>query len=223
MNRCEYCNVVVEGQARCPLCGRKVSGTSVPTAIYPAYRDETRQTPRTKTAMKAAMFTIGAVGVCALVNLLTRTSTDGYWFLDIAVIFMYFWVLVLNTIKSKIMGSFKLMLQAGLVGLMLCVFDWNAGRGLWSVNFAIPIASMAFVALVTYIVFTRKLSWGEYIGYMVAVVLFGQGAVMGTMLGFAQFAWPGFMAAGYAAATFLMMLMFANGRYKEMRVRRFRF
>lgn len=223
MSRCEYCNVSVEGRESCPLCGRRLSGESGTAALYPAYKAETGEKPKKRTAYKAAAFTIGAVGACALINLLTRSSADGYWFLDIAVIFAYLWVLVLNTVKSKIMGSFKLMFQAGLVGLMLCVFDWNAGRGLWSVNFAIPFACIGFIAIVTYIVLTRKLSWGEYVGYMVAVALFGQGALTGVLLGFAHLAWPGFAAAGYAAATFLMMLMFANGRYKETRMRRFRF
>lgn len=223
MNRCEYCNVCVEGQARCPLCGRTVSAKGDCEALYPVNRQEIKDKPKTKIAKWAAVFTLGVVGVCALVNLLTRGSAGGYWFLDIAVIFIYLWVLVLNTVRSKIRGSVKLMLQAGLIGLMLCVFDWNAGRGLWSLNFGIPFASVGFVALVTYIVFTRKLSWSEYIGYMIAVLLFGQGAITSSMLGFTHFAWPGFMAAGYAAATFLLMLTFANGRYKETRMRRFRF
>lgn len=223
MNRCEYCNVSVDAQERCPLCGRPVDGESSAAALYPVYREEIKEKPKKKTMQKAALITLGAVGICALINILTRSNTDGYWFLDIAVIFGYLWILVLNTVKSKIMGSFKLMLQAGLVGLMLFLFDWNAGFGLWSLNFAIPFACIGFTAIVTYIILTRKLSWSEYIGYMIAVAIFGQGAVISSILGFTHFAWPGFLAASYAVTTFLLMLVFANGRYKETRVRRFRF
>ena len=222
MGKCEYCGVTVSGRDTCPLCGRKVRG-GTQNAMYPACRTDNREMPEKKRPCWPTLVTLLAVGVCAWINLMTRGSSGGYWCLDIAAIFAYLWVLVLHTVKSKTRGSLKLMLQACLIIAMLCVFDWNAGRGLWSVNFAIPFACIGLVFLATYIVMTRKLSWSEYIGYMVAVVLFGQMPVMGRLLGFTHFVWPSFAAAGYAVFTFLMMLLFANGRYKGERTRRFRF
>lgn len=222
MGKCEYCGVTVEGRAKCPLCGRKLY-KSTPNTMYPACRTDKNTAAEKRTPYWPALVTLGAVGICAWINLMTRGSAGGYWCLDIAAIFAYLWVLVLHTVKSKTRGSLKLMLQACLIIAMLCVFDWNAGRGLWSVNFAIPFACIGLIFLATYIVMTRKMSWNEYIGYMIAVLLFGQAPVMGIFLGFTHFVWPSFMAAGYAVFTFLMMLMFANGRYKDERARRFRF
>ncbi|WP_066688079.1 DUF6320 domain-containing protein [Christensenella intestinihominis] len=221
MGKCEYCGVTVKGSESCPLCGRPVQGKT--EKMYPACPADQNEIPEKRTPYWPAVVTAGVVGICALVNLVTRGSSGGYWCLDIAVIFAYLWVLVLHTVKSKTRGSFKLMLQACLIVAMLCVFDWNAGRGLWSVNFAIPFACIGMIFLATYIVMTRKINWSGYIGYMVAVALFGQIPIMGILLGLTHFVWPSFAAAGYAVFTFLMMLMFANGRYKDAQTRRFRF
>ncbi len=90
----------------------------------------------------------------------------------------------------------------------------ECGQGALVGNFAIPFACIGLVFLATYIVMTRKLSWSEYIGYMVAVVLFGQMPVMGILLGFTHFVWPSFAATGLCRVYILMMLLFANGRYK---------
>lgn len=228
MNRCEYCNVSVDGAlTTCPLCGRTVARGEKErkqAQSYPAYSMESREEePKKRPVYKATAVTAGVVGVCAWINLATRGVNGGFWCLDIAVIFGYIWLLVLNTVRSKIRGSVKLMLQAGIISLMLCVFDWNAGRGLWSVNYAIPIACIGLNFLVTYIVFTRKLSWREYIGYMIAVLIFGQTPFIGVLTGVTLVVWPSFTAGAYAIVTFVMMLICADGNYKESRAKRFRF
>lgn len=222
MGKCEYCGVTVRGSAACPLCGRKVRAQRS-EKLYPDGSADSPKAKNKRLPFWQAAVTLSAVGVCAWVNLATRGSTGGYWCLDIAAVFAYLWVLVLHTVKSSAQGSLKLSLQALLVMAMLCVFDWNAGRGLWSVNFGVPIVCAGFILLATYIVVTRKMSWSGYIGYMAAVALFGQIPVVSVMLGLAQIAWPGIAAAGYAVFTFLVMLMFANGRYKNELVRRLRF
>ncbi|MEF9987468.1 MAG: DUF6320 domain-containing protein [Christensenella sp.] len=224
MGKCEYCNVSVEEREVCPLCGRQV-GADKAAAPRPYPRCDTKieKASGAATICKAAAISVCIIAVCALINLLTYSVGGNYWFVDVAVIFIYFWVLILNTIRAKIAGSLKLMVQALVMGSLLCVFDGNANGGMWSVNFAIPIMCMAFVSLIMYIVVTKKLSWNEYIGYMIVVLLCGQGAVTGAILGIVRFGWLSIAAAGYAALTFLMMLIFANGRYKSTRVKRIRF
>ncbi len=224
MNRCEYCNVSVGGGVlNCPLCGRKVDGETGKERLYPSYGKEAREEPPKRTIYKMAAITLGVVGICAWINLATRGAAGGFWCLDVAVIFAYLWLLVLNTVRSKMRGSVKLIFQAGFIGGMLCVFDWNAGRGLWSVNYAIPIVCTGLIFLVTYIVFTRRLSWREYIGYMIAVLIFGQAPFVAVALDVTLVVWPSFTAAAYAVITFVMMLICADKKYKGSRARRFRF
>ena len=61
-----------------------------------------------------------------------------------------------------------------MISLMLIVFDLNAGGGLWSLIFGIPIEAAAMISLATYIVCKRKMLWSEYLlyGFMILVIGF---------------------------------------------------
>ena len=146
MNRCEYCNVSCgwgaddlsavwqDGRTR-----RKRKQKQAQS--YPAYGMESREEePKSVLYIKSGCGNRGRGGHMRVDQPCHARCERRFWCLDIAVIFGYIWLLVLNTVRPKIRGSVKLMLQAGIISLMLCVFDWNAGRGLWSVNYAIPIA-----------------------------------------------------------------------------------
>lgn len=222
MGKCNHCGVSVKGGSVCPLCGRLVE-ISEEERMYPACGSDAQETDGRRLPYWQILITFAAVGICAGVNLMTRGSTGGYWCLDIVAVFAYLWMLVLHTVKSAARGSLKLFLQACLVNAMLCVFDWNAGGSRWSIQFAVPIACIGFILLATYIVTTRKVSWNEYIGYMIVVAVLGQVPVFSVIFGFAHFEWIGFAAAGYSVVTILVMLMFAYTRYKNERTRRLRF
>ena len=66
MNRCEYCNVSVDGAlTTCPLCGRTVARGEKErkqAQSYPAYSMESREEePKKRPVYKAAAVTAGVV------------------------------------------------------------------------------------------------------------------------------------------------------------------
>ncbi len=228
MKNCEYCNVWVDENLKtCPLCARKLSGRqgAARQQVYPSYgtQNEKQVLPVGNGKYKALAITMLIIAVCAFINLLTRGETGGYWFLDVAVILAYIWVLVLHTIRSKARGSVKFFAQVGMIALMLIVFDLNAGGGLWSLLFGLPIETAAMISLATFIVCRRKMLWSEYLLYGFMILFIGFAPMVSVELGIVPMFWTFFMSAGYAVVTFLFMLMFANKQYKQTAVRRVRF
>ncbi|MEA5002945.1 MAG: DUF6320 domain-containing protein [Christensenella sp.] len=228
MRNCEYCNVRVdENLTTCPLCERKLTGQQGAEAkhTYPAYarKDEKYAAPAGNGKYKALVVTMLIVAVCAFINLLTRGEAGGYWFLDVAVVLGYIWVLVLHTIRSKARGSVKFFAQVCMISLMLIVFDLNAGGGLWSLLFGLPIEAVAMISLATFIVCRRKMLWSEYVLYGFMILFIGFAPMIAVQMGFVPMFWTFFMSAGYAVVTCLFMLMFANKQYKQTAVRRVHF
>ncbi|MEA4854753.1 MAG: DUF6320 domain-containing protein [Christensenella sp.] len=224
MKHCDHCNILIESESmQCPLCGRKLVGKDEPHC-YPPYEKlaGTEYKKRSKIGLMAVV-TAAILGACALVNILSRDVNGGYWFMDIAVILAYLWVLVLHTVKSHVRGSIKLFVQAVMISLMLLVFDLNAGQGMWSVRMGIPIVSSAMICIATFIVGTRKLNWNDYIAYGVVVLLIGLAPLTAVELGVAQMAWPFWFCASYGVVTFIFMMTRADRKYKESAKRRFRF
>ena len=225
MKRCEHCNVRVEGSV-CPLCGETLASDENKTKheAYPVYRvKKEAPAPNTGARYQALVVSMIIVAVCAFINLLTRGTEGGYWFLDIAVILGYILVLVLHTIRSKTRGSVKFFVQVVMISLMLIVFDLNAGGGLWSLIFGIPIEAAAMISLATYIVCKRKMLWSEYLLYGFMILVIGFAPMIAVEIGVVHMFWTFFMSAAYSLVTFLGMLMFANKKYKETAVRRVRF
>lgn len=225
MKRCEHCNVRVEGSV-CPLCGETIASgeNKKKYEAYPVYRVEKEElAPNTSARYQALVVSMAIVAICAFINLLTRGTAGGYWFLDIAVILGYIWVLVLHTIRSKMRGSVKFFVQVGMISLMLIVFDLNAGGGLWSLIFGIPIEAVAMISLAAYIVCKRKMLWSEYLLYGFMILVIGFAPMIAVEIGVVQMFWTFFMSAAYSVVMFLGMFIFANKKYKETAVRRVRF
>ena len=228
MKSCEYCNVRVDENLKtCPLCGKKLSGSAEGAVeqTYPRYGTQAAREalPAGNGRYFALAITMMIIAVCAFVNLLTRGEAGGYWFLDVAVILGYLWVLVLHTIRSKSRGSVKFFVQVGRISLMLIVFDLNAGSGLWSLLFGLPIEAVAMISLATFIVCRRKMLWGEYLLYGFMILFIGFAPMIAVEMGIVPMFWTFFMSAGYSVVTFLFMLMFANKQYKQTAVKRVRF
>jgi hypothetical protein len=226
MKHCEYCNIDVRGKAVvCPLCGRKLSGSLQNTEpVYPSYHSaETVKEERRGMAGKMLAVTVFILCSAVVMDLLTHTAAGGYWCMDIAAILGYLWVLVLHTVRSTARGFVKLLVQACMVSLLLVVFDLNAGGGLWSVSFAIPIQATAMICLATYIVLSKKMSWREYLCYGIADLCLGFAPMIAVQMRIVHMAWPFFLCASCAVVTFFLMLLCAERNYKEEETRRFRF
>ncbi|MEG1657239.1 MAG: DUF6320 domain-containing protein [Christensenellaceae bacterium] len=223
MNRCEYCNVKVdENLQRCPLCHRVLNEGACENT-YPQYDHSEKPNKKSYTAYKVGSALLIFIGVCALINLLTIRYTRNLWFLTVAAPIVYMWVLVQNTIKSKIFGGLKVLFQVFMMSLMLFVFDLNAGFKHWSVNYVIPFVIIAHIFLITYLVFTKKLMWNEYVMYIFAVIILGGAPMTLYSTGVSTQLIVSAITALYATLTFVGMMIFAEKSYKKDLLRRFRF
>ncbi len=219
MNRCSYCNVLVDSSSvKCPLCLRVVNPSPEPSQLqYPIY-PQVSKSRRIKT--KIALFTsIAVISICIFINLYVNRSN--LWFISVAAPILYTWLLVFNTIRSRFHVGAKILLQVVGVSTLVYLIDFAFGYHKWSVNYVIPFLVIVATLMITVIIFNKKMQWAEYMGFQVAVIALGFIPIIFYFLGIATVLWGCICSALYAILTLVFMLIFSNKSLKTEFISRF--
>ncbi|MGI5891896.1 MAG: DUF6320 domain-containing protein [Bacillota bacterium] len=221
MNKCDYCNVLVDEKLkRCPLCfkslgDKKQSGNS----LYPPY-NHINSKKRSSFGFKLALFaTIASISICTIVNLAIWQGS--FWTIYVIVSILYAWLLVKNTLMSKKPGGFKVLLQLVVVSAMLYIIDFLFGRNNWSVNVVIPFMIISAITFILIMVATKKMLWSDYISYIMAMIFLGFVPILLYILGISTLLFPSLLAASYAILALCGMFIFRDKQFKSEFIRRF--
>jgi RNA polymerase subunit RPABC4/transcription elongation factor Spt4 len=226
MNKCKYCNVFIdENLNKCPLCHQIISDNQMAynSVLYPIY-DIDKSLYVKRIIFKIWLF-LSIAGCCTviLLNVLTLNRSNNLWFLYIVVPTLYLWLLVKNTILSKMHTGGKILLQIISVSGLILVIDLNSGFYRWSVNIVIPIMVAVSTIFITVIVYSRKMLWNEYIGYAITLLFLGFIPVILYFIGVSNSIWASGFSALYSFLTLLFMFIFSNKRFKNEFKRRLHF
>lgn len=229
MKRCNNCRVLLqEEQESCPLCCQnsfeEVAGVDFGApSVYPAYNYK-KLMRRTQTLPKLLLFI--SIAVCALtlfINVTTWERYDKLWSLFVIVPVAYLWLLIGNTILSKMRGGGKIILQTIGLSCVVVLMDLNTGFQRWSVNIVIPMLVVTAIVLVMVIVFSRRLLWNDYIGYAITLMPLGFIPILLYVFGVSTSFWASASCALCALLSIIAMGIIAPKRFRTEVARRFHF
>lgn len=215
---CSKCNVYTN-QRYCPLCKSKLSDESEDRTYYPVY--EIKPQRRGFIQRLVLFITTFIVSTSLLINLLT--DAHQLWFLYILGPAFYGLIFINHTILSKAHTGSKIVLQVIVLSIMLFVLDAASGSSKWSIHYVIPFLVMIATLFVTIIVLRKPMKWGEYIGYLTAMVVLGFLPIMLFLSSWSVVLWPSAATALYAFLTLIGMILFSEKTMKNEIVRRFHF
>lgn len=232
MKQCKNCGVLLpDSQLACPLCHRSISASIpegkpsilIPNPYFPAYPQKRMRQLRAFLFRLFLFLTIAAGIITLFINWMTWDSAPRPWSLFVIIPLLYLWLLVGNTILSRMHGGAKIILHTlGLSGVLL-VMDLLTGYHRWSVNLVIPFLMIGATLLMTIIVFARKMLWNAYIGYAIAMIPLGFLPLLLYACRVATVFWACAAPAVYALLTILAMAIFARKKFKNEVIRRFHF
>ena len=129
MKQCENCGVLLpDNQLACPLCHRSIpssvpEGTPailIPNPYFPAYPQNRMRRLRAFLFRLFLFLTIAAGVITLFINWMTWDSAPRPWSLFVIIPLLYLWLLVGNTILSRMHGGAKIILHTlGLSGVLL--------------------------------------------------------------------------------------------------------
>lgn len=211
MNKCRDCNIeVIRGSYICPLCFKKVGEKSENTS-YPKYKEKIKD----RTVFNIFLFLSFAVTIiCFIINIMTFKNYKYPWSLFIFLIIVYLWILIRNTILSKMNGGAKILIQAFCISIITVIVDLNTSRIHWSVNYCIPFIISGAALLITLLVIIKKMLWNEYIGYLLALLFLCFVPIILYLFKIITVLWPSVVAATFAILTFISLMIFSNKKFK---------
>lgn len=222
VNRCDKCNVSVdENLKRCPLCQKSITDIDRKdeNLLYPKYKVDKQ---KGRLVFKYFLFmSIALASTTIFINLLTLKFYHELWFLYIVLAILYSWLLVRNTILSKMHTGAKILFQLFGISSILYIVDVNTGFNNWSVNYVLPFLLIGTTLLITIIVYTKKLLWSQYIGYAITAIFIGFIPIILYGLRVIDVFIPSAVSALYSILTLILMFVFSNKKFKDEFVRRF--
>lgn len=132
---------------KCPLCGTRIPGNDKEALDFP--RDWPLSAVLEKADAKGSLnlltiiFSIAAVvavGVIALIGILSEVFLDGYWISISSIVFSWITVLLFLLLKTRIYG-FIAAWNALLISFFLILSLWIP-FGSWMMNFILPAAGL---------------------------------------------------------------------------------
>ncbi len=108
-----------------------------------------------------------------IINLVTRKSGERLWFPYVAASMLYVFILIRNCILSKHNTAFKILVQMLSISILVYIIDYFSGYTGWSINYVIPILSVASSFTIVIVLLAKKVKYSEYIFCLISSVIIG--------------------------------------------------
>mgnify|MGYP006926044372 FL=1 len=206
---CKNCGVFVDGNPDCcPLCQGELEGEAESGAKYPHILP--KKDFFSLSVKIAVMLTVAAVVVCAVADYSITRAPFGWW-LYVAAGAISFWFSFSVAVKRRgniAKSIFFTTLTAALISIL-----WDLGTGwkAWSLNFVLPIASLAAMLAMAIIARIQNLPIEQYIYYLILDIIFGIVPLILIICGAVSFI-PLSLACVAASVLSLCALLIFNGK-----------
>ena len=220
MKFCDKCRIYIENpREQCPLC-QNVLITSDDTSPlidhYPRiplfHRDH-------RFLFNILLFiSILSSSISLIVNFFFQKQ--GWWSVIVTASFLYFWIAVLNQLRTRnsLIGISNSVII--LSGLAICI-DFMYGFTRWSFNYVIPALFLAALSAVLIISFLRKLRFTDFIIYLVITAFLALLPVVFMLTGLSTLFLPSFICILGGIFSFIAVFIFANSDVLDELKRRF--
>ncbi|WMM24874.1 DUF6320 domain-containing protein [Tissierella sp. MB52-C2] len=188
MNYCTHCEVKIrENQEECPLCGNMLSGISnnrhedIFPRIPPYYERHL--------AIRILLFiSVAAVAISFSINIIFPSNIN--WPLLLLFALVSIWLGVIALVQRRYHISKKIVRQVCIISLLGVFWDWKIGWIGWSLDYLIPITSIAAIITMYITAQIMKLSIREYITYALIDGLFGIIPILFLLFGWIKVIYP---------------------------------
>ena len=218
MSRCKQCNVeILDETERCPLCHSVLEKTVEVENMYPNVRTMTR-----RLALLSRIYLFVAILVEALLIYLNVLSdSEMFWSAIPGLAMLYGYLVLRYAILGKSGYKGKIIVLTLIAILMVVAIDFVVGYRGWSVNYALPSASLLVDAGILILMCINRRNWQSYMMWqifmilcsVVPLVLYAVGIVTAPLLALLAFA--------FSTALFLGTLIIGDRRARTELRRRF--
>lgn len=223
MKRCPSCKININTDRKtCPLCYdilEDVDDKQLEKPIYPLY---VRKKGKENLFLKSVIFVcIITTFLTLIINLVTRKSGERLWFPYVAASMLYVFILIRNCILSKHNTAFKILVQMLSISILVYIIDYFSGYTGWSINYVIPILSVASSFTIVIVLLAKKVKYSEYIFCLISSVIIGIIPFLLWIFKIVPVLWPSLFAACFSLMVFLGIIIFADKATKEEFKKRF--
>lgn len=215
---CKHCGVEVVGAARvCPLCHRPLDEDNL---NYPIIKKTGKKKSVTFSFVYILISLIASV-VCLTVNLVLPYQF--LWALPVVALLVYGFIIFVTVFSKRNAGT-KIFLQTAALVAVAYSLENLSPSVRWAATYAVPFLIVFSGILLMILSLTTKRA-GQYVLYLIIVVLLGSVPLIYNLVVGGEVLWPTIMCAVCSGALLIFALLYGflagNGVLKEEIKRKF--
>ena len=218
MKYCEKCKVkVAEDREQCPLCQGMLAGEydgcggtfpHIPT-IYRQFNLFFRI---------LILVSVAAVVISLAVNIIFPQG--GWWSVIVAAGVGSMWISLFVAIRKRKNIPKGLLYQVVVLSVLCVLWDWLTGWRGWSIDFVVPIVSVAAMAVMAILSKVLRLNIGDHIIYFILDGVFGVIPLVFFFTGCLHIPYPSIICVATSIISLTAILVFQGGNIRaELRRR----
>ena len=220
MRYCENCHIHIENpRESCPLCQNQLSSAASSEKLTEAFPAMESSFIKYKLLFQFLAFFSLIAGVGSLiVNLFFRNT--GWWSSIILAAIAYFWIAVVNLIRTKnSLGS--IARSAIILSVLLFLLDFLYGFSRWSVNYAIPALLVSGIIAVVTISIARGQDFADFVLYVLITSVSALLCFILLLTGVSTILWPSLVCSLCGFLSLIGIFIFADRNTIDEFKRRF--
>lgn len=217
MKHCDKCRVNVRGkELLCPLCQNTLSGPDEED-IYPVLPTIYKQYELFFKLL--ILFTVVAGISCVTVNLIIPDT--GYWSVFVVLGILCFWISLAFAIRKRHNIPRNIVNQVFILSLLSVGWDYITGRHGWSLDFVIPITSIAAMISLAVLAKIMKMPVGDYMVYLFSNIAFGMIPLIFYLAGWINVVVPSVVCIAISILSLSALILFEGKNMRMELVKRF--
>lgn len=212
MKYCSHCKVYIrEDREKCTLCGNVLDkeiekSEDVFPEIPPFYQSHL--------AIKILIFiSIVAVVVSFGINIIFPSSIN--WPILLVFGILSIWIGLIIVVQKRYHIPKKIMWQVVIVSALSIFWDFQTGWRGWSLDYVIPIASVAAMLIMYVTAKIMKLSIRDYVTYALIDGIFGIIPIIFIIFDLVNVVYPSIISIGFSIISLSAIFIFQGKEIRE--------
>ena len=222
MKYCNKCNVIIENDVEsCPLCGKKVlKHKGVSEHDFPVQKTIKENVLRQSRKILSFIFIV-LLGINVILNIIF--SYNMIWApYSIFLLFYVHLIIKAAMLSYKNIGSI-VMMNVYMLSIILFTIDMLLGFSGWSVDFVIPLVTLAGIMALVIFLFIKPTKFLNYFIYMLIIASFGMTQLIFLWTNIVTVRTPTIVGSFISLITIIGMLIFGDRKARHELMKRFHF